>query len=139
MIDASIQFSIPDDTRVPRPMHLIYANYLYFLSYKREIKCYEPEYYQCLQILSVKTEDSILRRVLERIKCTASSNDQPVEETQENKRQNVGESSEINDKRNHRAELQKQVEIGEITPFEAVSKQSALEQTEGYVIFHHIS
>lgn len=84
--------------------------------------------------MSVKTEDSILRRVLERIKGTTSTNDQPLERiSEDNARQSVEETREIQDNgRDHRAELQKQVEIGEITPFEAVSKQSALEQKEGY-------
>lgn len=76
--------------------------------------------------MSVRTEDSILQEVSERIRCTTKSSDQ--DEIQEH---DVELNAEVNDKKDHRAELQKQVEIGEITPFEAVLKQSTLEQKEG--------
>lgn len=80
----------------------------------------------------MKTEDSILQEVFEHIKCTINSNKQPIVETQEtDAKSEIKENKEINVKKDHRAELQKQVEIGEITPFEAVFKQSALEQKEG--------
>jgi len=83
--------------------------------------------------VSIKTEDSILQEVSEHIKCTTKSNNN------QHGMQDVVEPSvkgiiEVNSKEDHRAELQKQVEIGEITPFEAVFKQSAFEQKEGYNI-----
>lgn len=68
-----------------------------------------------------------MQEVSEHIRCTAKSNDQHG--IQEN---DVEGNVEVDSKENHRAELQKQVEIGEITPFEAVFKQSSLEQKEGY-------
>jgi len=81
--------------------------------------------------VSIKTEDSILQEVSEHIKCTAKSNNQHgIQDVVEPRVEN----NEVNSKEDHRAELQKQVEIGEITPFEAVFKQSALEQKEGYNI-----
>lgn len=80
----------------------------------------------------MKTEDSIVREVSEHIKCTISTNNQPAVELQEaDARLEIAEDGEINVKKDHRAELQKQIEIGEITPFEAIHKQSALEQKEG--------
>lgn len=79
----------------------------------------------------MKTEDSILQAVSEHIKCTAKSNDQ--HRIQGNDVQlNVEGNVEVDSEENHRVELQKQVEIGEITPFEAIFKQSTLEQKEGY-------
>lgn len=85
---------------------------------------------QCPQVVSVKTEDSILQEVSEHIRCTAKSNDQ--HRIQENDVQlNVKRNVEVDSEEYHRAELQKQVEIGEITPFEAIFKQSTLEK-EGY-------
>ncbi|XP_032674323.1 DNA excision repair protein ERCC-6-like isoform X2 [Odontomachus brunneus] len=78
----------------------------------------------------MKTENSILQEVSEHIKYTISSNKQSAVKVQET---DVGldmKNGEINSK-NHKAELQKQVEIGEITPFEAIFKQSAFEQKEG--------
>ncbi|XP_014474094.1 PREDICTED: DNA excision repair protein ERCC-6-like [Dinoponera quadriceps] len=81
------------------------------------------------EIVSVKTEDSVLREVSERIKCAVSSNNQPLVGKQEaDARSEIRESREIDVKKDHRAELQKQVEIGEITPFEAIFNQSALEK-----------
>ncbi|XP_012543202.1 DNA excision repair protein ERCC-6 [Monomorium pharaonis] len=83
------------------------------------------------EIVSIKTEDSILQEVSEHIKHTTKSNSQIA--IQENTvEQNTKGNIEVSDE-DHRAELQKQVEIGEITPFEAVFKQSALEQKEGTV------
>lgn len=79
--------------------------------------------------MSVKTEDSILRAVLEDIKCAAT---QTVHRTQKDTELNVEENEEISDEKNHRTELQKQIEIGEITPFEAIFKQSVLEKQKGY-------
>ncbi|KAL6258772.1 hypothetical protein P5V15_010720 [Pogonomyrmex californicus] len=78
------------------------------------------------EIISIKTEDSVLQEVSERIKSTAKLNNS--RETQKN---DAELDVEINNKDNQRTELQKQVEIGEITPFEAVFKQSVLEQKEG--------
>lgn len=83
--------------------------------------------------MSIKTEDSILQEVSKHIKCATKSNNQHGIQEDDiglNAKGNV----EINSKEDHRAELQKQVEIGEITPFEAVFKQSTLEQKEGYNI-----
>ncbi|XP_018339154.1 PREDICTED: DNA excision repair protein ERCC-6-like [Trachymyrmex septentrionalis] len=80
------------------------------------------------EIVSVKTEDSILQEVSEHIKCTTKSNNQ--HRIQDDKEPNAEGNIEVNCKENHKAELQKQVEIGEITPFEAVFKQIALEQKE---------
>lgn len=83
--------------------------------------------------MSVRTEDSILQEVSEHIRCTTKSSNQ--DEIQEHDVELNGEGNiEVNNKKDHRAELQKQVEIGEITPFEAVFKQSTLEQKEGYNI-----
>ncbi|XP_011883318.1 PREDICTED: DNA excision repair protein ERCC-6-like [Vollenhovia emeryi] len=79
------------------------------------------------EVVSVKTQDSILQEVSEHIRC--SINDQPgipEDDVELNAKGNV----EAADKQDHRAELQKQVETGEITPFEAAFKQSALEQRE---------
>lgn len=77
--------------------------------------------------MSVKTEESILRAVLEDINAT-KSNTQTVYGTQENRTElNVKENGEINKEKDYKAELQKQIEIGEITPFEAIFKQSVLE------------
>ncbi|KAG5324579.1 ERCC6 protein, partial [Acromyrmex heyeri] len=81
------------------------------------------------EIVSVKTEDSILQEVSEHIKHTTKLNNQ--HRIQDDNEPNVEGNSEANSKENHKAELQKQVEIGEITPFEAVFKQSALEQKKG--------
>lgn len=81
----------------------------------------------------VKTEDSILQEVSEHIKHTTKSNNQhriQDDDIESNAEGNI----EVSSKENHKAELQKQVEIGEITPFEAVFKQSALEQKGGYDI-----
>jgi len=82
--------------------------------------------------VSIKTEDSILQEVSEHIKCTTKSNNQHG--MQDVVKPSAEGIIEVNSKEDHRAELQKQVEIGEITPFEAVFKQSALEQKEGYNI-----
>ncbi|XP_070159365.1 DNA excision repair protein ERCC-6 isoform X1 [Polyergus mexicanus] len=83
------------------------------------------------EIVSIKTEDSILQEVSEHIKRVTRSNNQQVDGTQENNIElNAKEDGEIDDKEDHKAKLQKQVETGEITPFEAVSKQSILEQNE---------
>jgi len=72
-----------------------------------------------------------LQEVSEHIKCTTKSNNQHgMQDVELNPEGNI----EVNSKKDHKAELQKQVEIGEITPFEAVFKQSALEQKEGYNI-----
>lgn len=90
--------------------------------------------------MSIKTEDSILREISEHIQCTTKLDNQHEEQndvelnTEENVEHNTEENVEHNTKEDHRAELQKQVEIGEITPFEAVLKQSALELKEGYNI-----
>ncbi|KYQ51971.1 DNA excision repair protein ERCC-6 [Trachymyrmex zeteki] len=84
------------------------------------------------EILLVKTEDSILQEVSEHIKHTTKSNNQhriQDDDIESNAEGNI----EVSSKENHKAELQKQVEIGEITPFEAVFKQSALEQKGGSV------
>lgn len=81
--------------------------------------------------MSIKTEDSVLQEVSEHIKCAAKSNNQH-EVREDVVEVNAKGNIEVNGKEDHRAELQKQVEIGEITPFEAVFKQSALEQKEGY-------
>ncbi|KYM92518.1 DNA excision repair protein ERCC-6 [Atta colombica] len=81
------------------------------------------------EIVSVKTEDSILQEVSEHIKRTTKLNNQ--HRIQDDVEPNAKRNIKINSKENHKAELQKQVEIGEITPFEAVFKQSALEQKEG--------
>ncbi|XP_011157094.1 DNA excision repair protein ERCC-6 [Solenopsis invicta] len=78
------------------------------------------------EIVSIKTEDSILQEVSEHIKCTTKLNNQ-IDIQEDDVELNV----EVDSGKDHRAELQKQVEIGEITPFEAVFKQSTLEQKEG--------
>jgi len=83
--------------------------------------------------VSVKTEDSILQEVSEHIKRTTKLNNQ--HRIQDDVEPNAKRNIKVNSKENHKAELQKQVEIGEITPFEAVFKQSALEQKEGYKMF----
>lgn len=81
------------------------------------------------EIVSIKTEDSVLQEVSEQIKCaTESSNQHEIQDVVE---LNAERNAEVNGKEDHRSELQKQVEIGEITPFEAVFKQTALEQKEG--------
>jgi len=78
--------------------------------------------------VSVKTEDSILRAVLEDIKCAARSN-----ETQKNSTEsNAVKNGEI-DEKDYKTELRKQIETGEITPFEAIFKQSVLEQRKEYI------
>lgn len=87
--------------------------------------------------MSVKTEESILQEVSEHIKRATRSNNQQVDEIQKNNIElNIIEDGKIDDKEDHKAKLQKQVEIGEITPFEAISKQSILEQKERYNIYH---
>ncbi|XP_018364365.1 PREDICTED: DNA excision repair protein ERCC-6-like [Trachymyrmex cornetzi] len=79
-------------------------------------------------IVSIKTEDSILQEVSEHIKGTTKSNNQlRIQDDETNAEGNI----EVNSKENHKTELQKQVEIGEITPFEAVFKQSAFQHKEG--------
>lgn len=86
-----------------------------------------------LQIVSMKTEDSILQEVSEHIKLATRSNNQQAGGIQENNLElNDKEDGEIDDEdeEDQKAKLQKQVETGEITPFEAVSKQSILEQRE---------
>lgn len=89
--------------------------------------------YQYLQIVSVKTEDSVVQEVSERIEHAAKSHSQSVDCSRENNAElNTKENEDTDSKLTYRANLQKQVEIGEITPFEAASKQSALEQKEGY-------
>lgn len=80
--------------------------------------------------MSIKTEDSILQEVSEHIKCTTKLNNQIG--IQEDDVELNAKENEVNSSENHRAKLQKQVEIGEITPFEAVFKQSTLKQKEGY-------
>ncbi|XP_012214823.2 DNA excision repair protein ERCC-6 [Linepithema humile] len=86
------------------------------------------------KIVSVKTEDSILRAVLEDIKYATRSNTQTVHATQKNSTElNVEENEKINKEKDHKTELQKQIEIGEITPFEAILKQSVLEQQKKVV------
>ncbi|XP_011053951.1 PREDICTED: DNA excision repair protein ERCC-6-like [Acromyrmex echinatior] len=81
------------------------------------------------EIVSIKTEDSILQEVSEHIKRTTKLNNQ--HRIQDDNEPNVEGNIKANSKENQKAELQKQVEIGEITPFEAVFKQSALEQKKG--------
>ncbi|KAL0125136.1 hypothetical protein PUN28_004343 [Cardiocondyla obscurior] len=84
------------------------------------------------EIVSVKTEDSILQEVSEHIRhTTIKSNNQCG--IQKSDIELNPENAEGTNKEDHRAELQKQVEIGEITPFEAEFKQSTLEQKEGAV------
>ncbi|XP_071644690.1 DNA excision repair protein ERCC-6 [Temnothorax longispinosus] len=83
------------------------------------------------EIVSVKTEDSILQKVSEHIRCTATKSNDEIQEN--DVELNTEGNVEANGKEDHRAELQKQVEIGEITPFEAVFKQSTLEQKEGTI------
>ncbi|XP_020290353.1 DNA excision repair protein ERCC-6-like isoform X2 [Pseudomyrmex gracilis] len=81
------------------------------------------------EIVSVKTEDSVVQQVSEQIENASKSFNQ--DRTQEDTTQlSVKEGEEIDGTLTHKEKLQKQVEIGEITPFEAISKQSALEQTE---------
>ncbi|KMQ91356.1 dna excision repair protein ercc-6-like protein [Lasius niger] len=83
------------------------------------------------EIVSMKTEDSILQEVSEHIKRATRLNNQLVSGIQENNIElNAKEDGEIDDEEDHKAKLQKQVETGEITPFEAVSKQSILEHKE---------
>lgn len=83
--------------------------------------------------MSMKTEDSILQEVSEHIKRATRLNNQLVSGIQENNIElNAKEDGEIDDEEDHKAKLQKQVETGEITPFEAVSKQSILEYKERY-------
>ncbi|KYM97864.1 DNA excision repair protein ERCC-6 [Cyphomyrmex costatus] len=82
------------------------------------------------EIVSVQAEDSILQEVSEHIKHNTKSNNQHRIQDDDVK-SNIEENIEVNSKKNHKAELQKQVEIGEITPFEAVFKQSAIELKEG--------
>ncbi|XP_072745753.1 DNA excision repair protein ERCC-6 [Anoplolepis gracilipes] len=83
------------------------------------------------EIVSIKTEDSIFQEVSEHIKRATRLNNQQVDGIQENNIElNAKEDGEIDDEEDHKAKLQKQVETGEITPFEAVSKQSNLKQKE---------
>ncbi|EFN74835.1 DNA excision repair protein ERCC-6 [Camponotus floridanus] len=84
------------------------------------------------EIVSIKTEDSIFREISEHIKHTTKSNNSQIGRIQENNVEelNAKEDGEIDDKKAHKAKLQKQVETGEITPFEAVSEQSILDQKE---------
>lgn len=83
--------------------------------------------------MSMKTEDSILQEVSEHIKRATRLNNQLVSGIQENNIElNAKEDGEIDDEEDQKAKLQKQVETGEITPFEAVSKQSILEHKERY-------
>ncbi|KYN10845.1 hypothetical protein ALC57_17045 [Trachymyrmex cornetzi] len=81
------------------------------------------------EIVSIKTEDSILQEISEHIKRTTKSNNQ--HRIQDDDETNAEGNIEVNSKENYKAELQKQVEIEEITPFEAVFEQSALEHKEG--------
>lgn len=81
----------------------------------------------------MKTENSILQEVSEHIEYAINSNKQSVVEAPIDVRLNIEKNKEIDIKEIHKAELKKQVEIGEITPFEAVSKQSTLEQKERYI------
>ncbi|XP_011136750.1 DNA excision repair protein ERCC-6 isoform X2 [Harpegnathos saltator] len=78
----------------------------------------------------MKTEDSILQEISEHIKCTINLHKPVIEVQETDTRLEINGDGEINVKKNHKAELQKQIEIGEITPFEAISKQSAFEQKE---------
>lgn len=80
--------------------------------------------------MSIKTEDSILREISEHIKHTTKSNNQQIDRIQENNIDLNIKDEKINDKKAHKAKLQKQVETGEITPFEAVFEQSILNQKE---------
>ncbi|XP_050457497.1 DNA excision repair protein ERCC-6-like isoform X1 [Cataglyphis hispanica] len=83
------------------------------------------------EIVSVKTEESILQEVSEHIKRATRSKNQQVDEIQKNNIElNIIEDGKIDDKEDHKAKLQKQVETGEITPFEAISKQSILEEKQ---------
>lgn len=84
--------------------------------------------------MSIKTEDSILREISEHIIHTTKSNNQQIGRIQENNIEelNAKEGGKIDDKKAHKAKLQKQVETGEITPFEAVSEQSILDKKERY-------
>lgn len=84
--------------------------------------------------MSIKTEDSILREISEHIKHTTKSNNQQIDRIQESNIEelNAKEDGKIDDKKAYKAKLQKQVETGEITPFEAVSEQSILDQKERY-------
>ncbi|EZA51499.1 DNA excision repair protein ERCC-6 [Ooceraea biroi] len=85
------------------------------------------------KIVHVQTEESILRKILEHIKCGTNTNNQPLKEAQKNDGQNIEKNEENNGKENQKTILQKQVETGEITPFEAVLKQSVSESGKGSV------
>lgn len=88
----------------------------------------------CSQVVLVKTEDSILRSILEHLQYRTNTNNQSVKEVRKDDCQSVERTEREGDngKENQKAILQKQVETGEITPFEAVLKQSASESAKGY-------
>lgn len=89
--------------------------------------------------MSIKTEDSILREISEHIKHTTKSNNQQIGRIQENNIElNTKEDGKIDDKEAHKAKLQKQVETGEITPFEAISEQSSLDKKERYNVKQYL-
>jgi len=76
---------------------------------------------------------------LEHIKYDTNTNNQSLKEVQENNDQNIERNEQNNGKENQKTILQKQVETGEITPFEAVFKQSTAKSGEGYNITNKYS
>lgn len=86
-------------------------------------------------VVLVKTEDSILRSILEHLQYRTNTNNQSAKEVRKDDCQSVERTEREGDngKENQKAILQKQVETGEITPFEAVLKQSASESAKGSV------
>jgi hypothetical protein len=62
-----------------------------------------------------------------------------LKEVHENNYQNIERNEKNNGEENQKTILQKQVETGEITPFEAVFKQSAAESGKGYNIMNKYS
>lgn len=89
-------------------------------------------------MLSIKTEDSMLETLSKQINFVISSNIKSLKKTQDNEILNE-RVDEAKSEKDYKAELQKRVEIGEITPFEAVSKESVLEQDKGYYLLVIIS